>query len=82
MIVHMDLFLKVKRPIELLVRLLELLRILPYEKWKREHSIHHATSGNLDKRGTGDIWVMTVDEYVEASFWGTTLLTVSIEIQL
>lgn len=39
----------------------------PFEKWKREHSIHHATSGNLDKRGTGDIWVMTVEEYVEAS---------------
>lgn len=44
--------------------------MFPYEKWKREHSIHHATSGNLDKRGTGDIWVMTVDEYVEASVWG------------
>ncbi|MBB6452722.1 omega-6 fatty acid desaturase (delta-12 desaturase) [Salirhabdus euzebyi] len=40
-----------------------------YEKWKRSHSIHHATSGNLDKRGTGDMWVMTVDEYVEAGFW-------------
>ena len=31
-----------------------------YEKWRREHNIHHATSGNLDKRGTGDIWVMTI----------------------
>ncbi|WP_186576002.1 fatty acid desaturase [Aquibacillus kalidii] len=40
-----------------------------YEKWKRSHSIHHATSGNLDKRGTGDIWVMTVDEYINASTW-------------
>ncbi|AIC93265.1 MULTISPECIES: fatty acid desaturase [Shouchella] len=39
----------------------------PFEKWKHSHSIHHATSGNLDKRGTGDIWVMTVDEYKEAS---------------
>ncbi|MEC5424009.1 fatty acid desaturase [Virgibacillus sp. C22-A2] len=41
-----------------------------FEKWKRDHSIHHATSSNLDKRGTGDVWVMTVDEYVAASFWG------------
>jgi len=41
-----------------------------FDKWKRDHAIHHATSSNLDKRGTGDIWVMTVDEYVEASFWG------------
>ncbi|QQK81234.1 fatty acid desaturase [Salicibibacter cibi] len=40
-----------------------------FEKWKRSHAMHHATSGNLDKRGTGDIWVMTVDEYINASFW-------------
>ncbi|QQK77420.1 fatty acid desaturase [Salicibibacter cibarius] len=40
-----------------------------FEKWKRSHAIHHATSGNLDKRGTGDIWVMTVEEYANASFW-------------
>src|SRR5690625_595482 len=42
----------------------------PFSKWQREHAIHHATSSNLDKRGTGDVWVMTVDEYVQASFWG------------
>ncbi|GGM38906.1 fatty acid desaturase [Paraliobacillus quinghaiensis] len=40
-----------------------------FEKWKRSHSIHHATSGNLDKRGIGDVWVMTVEEYVHASLW-------------
>ncbi|WP_163582439.1 fatty acid desaturase [Gracilibacillus saliphilus] len=40
-----------------------------FEKWKREHSIHHATSGNLDQRGTGDIWIMTVNEYEQASKW-------------
>ncbi|PID22263.1 fatty acid desaturase [Sporosarcina sp. P3] len=43
------------------------LTLFPYEKWKREHSIHHATSSNLDKRGVGDIWVMTVEEYKNAS---------------
>ncbi|WP_091276573.1 fatty acid desaturase [Alteribacillus persepolensis] len=41
----------------------------PFDKWRREHAIHHATSGNLDKRGTGDIWVMTVEEYRKSSFW-------------
>ncbi|WP_112179411.1 MULTISPECIES: fatty acid desaturase [Paraliobacillus] len=41
----------------------------PFEKWKRSHSIHHATSSNLDKRGVGDVWVMTVEEYLAASFW-------------
>src|SRR5690625_2663319 len=42
------------------------LTFFPYEKWKREHAIHHATSSNLDARGVGDIWVMTVDEYKDA----------------
>ena len=46
-----------------------ILTLFAYEKWKREHSIHHASSGNLDKRGVGDIWVMTIEEYVEASKW-------------
>ncbi|GAB2565960.1 Delta(5) desaturase DesA [Gracilibacillus alcaliphilus] len=41
----------------------------PFEKWKREHAIHHATSGNLDHRGTGDIWIMTVAEYEKATKW-------------
>ncbi|MBR7554889.1 fatty acid desaturase [Allobacillus sp. GCM10007491] len=44
-----------------------ILTMFPYEKWKREHSIHHATSSNLDKRGTGDVWIMTVEEYKKAS---------------
>lgn len=42
----------------------------PYEKWKREHTIHHATSSNLDKRGIGDIDMLTVDEYAEKSKLG------------
>lgn len=45
------------------------LTLFAYSKWKREHAIHHASSSNLDKRGVGDIWVMTIDEYVEASKW-------------
>jgi acyl-lipid omega-6 desaturase (Delta-12 desaturase) len=40
------------------------LTVFPYEKWGHEHSVHHATSGNLDKRGTGDIWTLTVEEYL------------------
>lgn len=39
----------------------------PYAKWKREHTIHHATSSNLDKRGIGDIDMLTVDEYMDAT---------------
>ncbi|WP_110114047.1 fatty acid desaturase [Bacillus sp. CGMCC 1.16541] len=41
----------------------------PYYQWKRSHSIHHATSSNLNKRGTGDIWILTVDEYLAQSYW-------------
>jgi len=40
----------------------------PYRKWTKEHAIHHGTSGNLDKRGTGDVWTMTVKEYMDSSF--------------
>lgn len=42
------------------------LTLVPYRQWKHSHSIHHAGSSNLDKRGIGDIWIMTVEEYVAA----------------
>lgn len=42
------------------------LTLFPFDQWGHEHSVHHATSGNLDKRGTGDIWTLTVDEYLAA----------------
>ena len=45
------------------------LTFTPYYHWRWEHSIHHATSGDLDKRGTGDVWTMTVQEYLESSRW-------------
>ena len=45
-----------------------IITLFPYEKWKRAHSIHHATSSNLNKRGTGDIWILTIDEYLAAPF--------------
>jgi acyl-lipid omega-6 desaturase (Delta-12 desaturase) len=45
------------------------LTLFPYDQWAHDHSVHHATSGNLDKRGTGDIWTLTVDEYLALPFW-------------
>ena len=39
----------------------------PYHFWKHEHAVHHASAGNLDERGRGDIWTMTVKEYEAAS---------------
>ncbi len=46
-----------------------LLTFTPYHHWTWEHAIHHRTSGNLQRRGKGDIWTMTVDEYLAASLW-------------
>src|SRR6266496_3850034 len=40
-----------------------------YNKWHEQHHTHHATSGNLDKRGVGDVWTLTVDEYLKSSKW-------------
>ncbi|HET9449098.1 MAG TPA: fatty acid desaturase [Steroidobacteraceae bacterium] len=41
----------------------------PFQHWRWEHAIHHAGAGNLDRRGAGDIWTMTVQEYLSASRW-------------
>lgn len=51
-------------------RALGVLTMTPYDVWRRDHAIHHATTGNLDRRGTGDIDTLTVDEYLARSFWG------------
>jgi len=45
------------------------LSFTPYYQWRWEHSVHHATAGHLDQRGTGDVWTMTVQEYLESSRW-------------
>lgn len=65
---HMSFF-KNKQANRILGTITGILTTFAFEKWKRDHAIHHATSSNLDKRGTGDIWVMTVDEYTDASVW-------------
>lgn len=41
-----------------------LLAFVPSYYWSHQHARHHATSGNLDQRGVGDIWTMTVQEYL------------------
>lgn len=44
-----------------------LLTFTPYFHWRWEHSVHHGASGDLDRRGTGDVWTMTVEEYLSDS---------------
>jgi omega-6 fatty acid desaturase (delta-12 desaturase) len=50
-------------------RVLGVLTLMPFGYWRSTHAIHHATSGNLDRRGLGDISTLTVREYAAASRW-------------
>ena len=45
------------------------LTFTPYFHWRQEHALHHSHSGDLDRRGRGDVWTLTVQEYLEASRW-------------
>ncbi len=51
-------------------RVLGVLTLTPYDCWRRTHAIHHATSGNLDRRGIGDVDTLTVREYQALSWFG------------
>jgi omega-6 fatty acid desaturase (delta-12 desaturase) len=51
-------------------RVIGVLTLTPYDFWRRTHAIHHATSGNLDRRGIGDVDTLTVCEYRARSRWG------------
>lgn len=44
---------------------LGVLTLTPYHYWRRTHAIHHATSGDLDRRGYGDVRMLTVKEYLK-----------------
>jgi omega-6 fatty acid desaturase (delta-12 desaturase) len=46
-------------------RVLGVLTLTPYDCWRRAHALHHATTGNLDARGFGDVDTLTVREYRE-----------------
>jgi omega-6 fatty acid desaturase (delta-12 desaturase) len=46
-----------------------ILAFTPYYRWKHEHAIHHATSGDLDRRGVGDVYTMTLQEYLDSPWW-------------
>ena len=48
-------------------RVIGVLTLTPYDFWRRTHAVHHSTSGNLDRRGMGDIDTLTVQEYLARS---------------
>jgi omega-6 fatty acid desaturase (delta-12 desaturase) len=62
-------FFKSRRANDILGTILGVVTLVPYQQWKNTHAIHHSTSSNLDKRGIGDMWILTVDEYLASSLW-------------
>jgi acyl-lipid omega-6 desaturase (Delta-12 desaturase) len=51
-------------------RFIGVVTLTPYGFWRRTHAVHHATSGNLDQRGMGDIDTLTVEEYAARTRFG------------
>lgn len=50
-------------------RAIGVLTLTPYDYWRRSHAIHHASTGNLDRRGIGDVDTLTVREYLARPRW-------------
>ena len=62
-------FFKSKKANDIVGLVTGLLTFTPYQHWRHEHARHHATAGDLDRRGIGDIWTLTIAEYVALPFW-------------
>jgi omega-6 fatty acid desaturase (delta-12 desaturase) len=62
-------FLKSRLANDVLGRICSILTLTPYHCWRKLHAIHHATSGDLDRRGHGDIHTLTVAEYLALGPW-------------
>jgi acyl-lipid omega-6 desaturase (Delta-12 desaturase) len=56
-------FMRSRRVNDTLGAVLGVLVWLPYRGWQHEHAVHHATAGDLDRRGVGDVATLTVAEY-------------------
>jgi len=50
-------------------RTIGVLTLTPYDHWRQTHAEHHAGVGNLDRRGIGDVFTMTSDEYASLGRW-------------
>lgn len=63
-------FVRSRRANNLIGAAIGLLVWLPFRGWQHEHAVHHATAGDLDRRGVGDITTLTVAEYRALPVWG------------
>jgi acyl-lipid omega-6 desaturase (Delta-12 desaturase) len=62
-----------RRANDWLGRVLGVLTLTPYDYWRRTHATHHATSGHLGRRGTGDVGTLTICEYQSLPTWRRAL---------
>ena len=62
-------FFKTMKANDRLGLVLGVLVLTPFYQWKHSHAIHHATAGDLDRRGIGDVYTMTVQEYLAAPWY-------------
>ena len=62
-------FFKSNRANDVVGTLAGIFTFTPYRQWRHEHALHHAGSGDLERRGVGDVYTMTVEEYLRASRW-------------
>jgi omega-6 fatty acid desaturase (delta-12 desaturase) len=62
-------FFKSKRANNVTGAVAGLLNLTPYRHWRWQHALHHGTAGDLDRRGSGDIWTLTVQEYLQSTRW-------------
>jgi omega-6 fatty acid desaturase (delta-12 desaturase) len=62
-------FFKSKRANQITGNICGILTMTPYDFWRTSHAIHHAHNGDLDHRGTGDVYTMTLKEYQASTPW-------------
>ena len=62
-------FFKSKRANDVVGAISGVLTLAPYKFWRKTHAIHHAHHAELEERGIGDVWTMTVDEYLQSPWW-------------
>ncbi|MCF8224637.1 MAG: fatty acid desaturase [Bacteroidales bacterium] len=65
-------FFKSKKTNKIIGTFMGSLVFTPYDRWHKDHAIHHSNVGNLDERGIGDVMTLTVEEYKKLK-WGKKL---------
>lgn len=63
-------FFKSKRWNTIVGNICSFMTLTPYDFWRTSHAIHHAHNSDLEHRGTGDVYTMTLTEYKERGAWG------------